>query len=294
MFHATRERHGNTVYLMNVSQTFITSMALPLRVLLDTVLSLGGALLRDSTCAIFDAAQYEWLAVHGIGANMIGFRLRRPLNAAVLRDTTNVLLSRDSGRSWSMKGQLPFRVRVVTNSSGTIYCSGSGGYVRSSIGEGSNWQTLPGLDDFGSRIEPAGMTVARNGSIVMTVGGYRFQDSRIPDGSCVVILDVNATSWRPSSVSFRAVAKTVPSELIVCGDALVTAIAEVDASGTHHNFSMYSSTDSGDTWFERTTQPIATWSTVSISSDSRRRIVATYSVDARTTDRQSLPRMLSS
>ncbi|MBS1561420.1 MAG: exo-alpha-sialidase [Bacteroidetes bacterium] len=259
---------------------------------LDTILSVGGSLLRDTAGAIVDAAVYEWVATQRVGAVDFGYRIRRPVNATVLGDTTDVLLSVDSGRTWTERGRLPFRVRVVTISDGTLYCSGSGGYVRSSVDSGATWQELPGLDSFGSGVEPAGMVVAQNGTIIMTIGGYRFQDPKVPDGSCVVILDPGARSWHASSVSYRTVARTSPSELVVCSSALVTAVADLDPSGSHFNFHVYSSNDNGATWLQRTTSPISTWSSVSVTSDSRHQIIASFSDSARTPERQSLPRIL--
>lgn len=259
---------------------------------LDTILSIGGTLLRDSAGLIVDAAVYEWVATQRVGAVDFGYRIRRPINATVLEDTTDVLLSVDSGRTWTERGSLPFRVRVVTSSDGILYCSGSGGFVRSSPDSGATWQVLPGLDTIGSGIEPAGMVVTQNGTIVMTIGGYQFQDLKVPDGSCVVTLVPDARSWHVSNVSYRPVARTSPSELVVCGNALVTSIAEVDPSGSHFNFFMYTSNDDGTTWLQRTTGPIATWSSVSVTSDSHHQIIASFSDSARTSERQSLPRVL--
>lgn len=258
---------------------------------LDTILSTGGTLIRDSAGAVVDAALYEWVAMQRVGSVDIGFRIRRPVNATELPDTTDVLLSNDSGRTWMERGRLPFRVRVVTSPAGTLYCSGSGGSVRSSLDSGSTWQALPGLESFGSGIEPIGLAVAQSGAIVMSVAGYHFQDIRVPDGACIVVLDPGAQSWHPSSVSFRPVARTAPSEIATCGDELITAIADIDSSGSHFNFHIYASNDNGTTWAQRTTSPVATWSAVSISSDSHHKIVASFSDSARTSERQALPRI---
>ena len=190
---------------------------------------------------------------------------------AAVAKPSQVMISTDSGATWTPRGANRYWSSIASSSDGTkIVASAPGGYISTSTDSGTTWvdRTASGIRDWWSVASSADGTKL----VAVTLGPV--EDGYDTPGSAYVSIDSGAT-WTLS----------LPASSLYLNTVSVSADGNVFAIGARNSSSVQVSTNGGSTWVTRSVGTNLTWTSIGLSSDGAKMIAAgMYGVTVRSSD----------